>query len=350
MMDYKISIIVPIYNGEKYLRRAIESIINQTLGFNNIELILIDDCSKDNSKNIILEYSDKYDNILPILLEKNSGFPGKPRNMGLSKATGKYIMFFDVDDCYLPEACEILYNAITENDVDLVMGNYYLNSNGNIMENKLCPKNYGDLIKCKPTNNQKIFSLVTNMTCISPWAKIYKSDFIRRNNLKFSINTNFEECKFYFEAILNSNNICILANEYLYCYNEYADSSIHNHTKDLFYSFFRGFKEVNQMLVDDSRVSNESFLNEHLQSLLLIFVNTKISVEERKSLLQEIYDFEKDYNNIKINNSEIALLNQAILDKKFDKAIRLANLYSFLYNNKFIKRLYRKYNNYKRGN
>lgn len=349
-MAYKISIIVPIYNGEKYLRRAIESIINQTLGFDNIELILIDDCSKDNSKNIILEYSDKYDNILPILLEKNSGCAGKPRNIGLSKATGKYIMFLDVDDCYLPNACEVLYNTISENNVDLVLANYYLNSNGNIMKNNICPKEYDSVIKCSPTSNQKIFSLITNMTCMAPWSKIFNGDFVRENELKFSINTQFDDAQFYFEAILKAKEMCVLANECLYCYNEYGDSIMHKHTKDLFDSFFHGFKEINQMLVEDSRVSNENFLNEHLQSLLLIFSNTKIPNEERKKLLQEIYDFEKDYNNIKINNSEIALLNQAILDKKFDKAIRLANLYSFLYNNKFIKRLYRKYNNYKRGN
>ena len=70
-MNPKISVIVPTYNAESYLMNAVNSVINQSFGFENIELILIDDCSSDNSREIIEEYSKKYDNIKPIFLEKN---------------------------------------------------------------------------------------------------------------------------------------------------------------------------------------------------------------------------------------------------------------------------------------
>ena len=80
---YKISIITPIFNAEKFLRNTIESIIKQSIGFENIELILIDDKSTDKSGEIIKDYANKYDNIKPIFLEKNSGAASFPRNKGI---------------------------------------------------------------------------------------------------------------------------------------------------------------------------------------------------------------------------------------------------------------------------
>ena len=90
---YKISVIIPIYNDEKYLANCIDHVINQTIGFENIQLILIDDNSKDKSYEIAKSYKDKYDNILLEKLTTNSGSGGKPRNVGINLAEGKYLMF-----------------------------------------------------------------------------------------------------------------------------------------------------------------------------------------------------------------------------------------------------------------
>ena len=79
-MDYKVSVIIPVYNAEKYLKNAIESVINQTIGFENIELILVDDNSTDESPKIILDYSEKYENIVSFLSNENHGLPGFGRN------------------------------------------------------------------------------------------------------------------------------------------------------------------------------------------------------------------------------------------------------------------------------
>lgn len=348
MSQYKISIIVPIFNGEEYLERAIKSIINQTFGFENIELILIDDCSRDNSKDIILKYAEKYDNIVPILLEKNSGCAGRPRNLGLAKSTAPYLMFLDVDDYYLPEACETLYNTIIGENTDIVLANYYLNSNGDIMKNNMCPEKYAQVKSIDPLANQEHFELITNMTCMAPWSKIFNGEFIRSNNVLFSVNTQFDDAQFYFEALMHAKSLTVLPKSCLYCYNEYGDSIMHKHDRKLFDSFFHGFREINKMLDENPRISNKGFLNEHLQSLLLIFSNTKVPKSERMEMLEEIYDFEKQYDNIEINSKEIAILNNAIMNRKFSRAIRIANAYSFLYNNHFIKNIYRKYNNSKR--
>ena len=94
---YKISVIVPVYNVEKYLEETIESVIAQTLGFKNIQLILVNDGSPDNSEKICLKYKEKYPDNVVYIKQKNSGV-SSARNNGINAATGKYIQFLDSDD------------------------------------------------------------------------------------------------------------------------------------------------------------------------------------------------------------------------------------------------------------
>lgn len=119
-MDYQISVIIPCYNAESTLKRCIGSVINQTLGFENIELILYDDASTDSTKTIIENYAKKYDNIVPIYSQENSGFPVRGRNKGIEIATSDYIMFMDNDDEYDLKVCEFFHDEIEKTDADLI--------------------------------------------------------------------------------------------------------------------------------------------------------------------------------------------------------------------------------------
>ena len=114
-MNDKISIILPIFNVGDHLRGGIDSLVNQTIGCENLEIIMVNDCSTDGSGEIIDEYADKYDCCVAIHHEKNSGAAYTPRNTGIDACTGDYIMFLDPDDRYTPDACEVLYNAVTRN-------------------------------------------------------------------------------------------------------------------------------------------------------------------------------------------------------------------------------------------
>ena len=113
---YKISVITPVYNAESSLKNAIDSIINQTIGFENIEFILVDDKSTDSSRSIILEYVDKYDNIKAIFLDENTGSPSGPRNIGIENVTAPYFMFLDNDDSYSKNYCEVMHKKISSNE------------------------------------------------------------------------------------------------------------------------------------------------------------------------------------------------------------------------------------------
>lgn len=110
----KVSVIVPVYNAEKLVEKAIKSVLNQT--YKSIELILINDGSKDNSLNIIKKWEKKYPNIIKIFDQENMGV-GKTRNKGIEVSTGDYITFLDADDYLDKEFVEELIRNIGTNDV-----------------------------------------------------------------------------------------------------------------------------------------------------------------------------------------------------------------------------------------
>jgi len=191
-MNYKVSVIIPIYNAEENLENAIQSVIKQTIGFENIELILIDDASTDNSKNIIRSYCDKYKNIIPHYSNKNHGFPGFGRNMGLKLATSKYIMFLDNDDEYKEDICETLYETITSENVDYVGCNKItIDSVSNIKQSL----KYENGIESEGKvfiENENI--LLFDSTAV--WSKIFKKEIIDKYEIKFLENTHADDLAF----------------------------------------------------------------------------------------------------------------------------------------------------------
>ena len=163
----KISIIVPMYNVEKYISKCLDSLVNQTL--KDIEIIIIDDGSTDNSANIVKEYMKKYNNII-LLSQKNSG-QAVARNNGIRKATGEFLCFVDSDDWIDLEMCEKLYNY---NEKDIVYSKfiYYYDQNKQIIPIDLYKK----------VNNEQARYMFKNS---GPCQKIIRRSLIVDNNLFF---------------------------------------------------------------------------------------------------------------------------------------------------------------------
>lgn len=192
----KVSIIVPIYNSEKYLKKCLTSLINQTL--KEIEIILIDDGSTDKSLDIISKFAYKYDNIIYIS-KKNAGI-GASRNYGVKKAKGKYVAFIDSDDYISKNFAEEMYNYCEENDLDMAVCDYYM-----IYENK----NKKQIYKI---DNFKITNIKDNKDILykinySPWNKLYKKDMITKNNIIFPTDLKYEDTPFVMNALMKSNRI-----------------------------------------------------------------------------------------------------------------------------------------------
>lgn len=198
----KVSIIVPIYNEEKNLKKCIESLINQT--YKNLEIILINDGSTDNSKKVIDSYKDKR---IVAIHKKNTGI-GDTRNTGINKSTGEYIMFVDSDDYIELNCVEILLKNLNENKADLAISNYYLDTPSKTYEINL--KNI------KTTSIKEDEDLLCKIN-LSPWIKLYKKDLLINNSNRFPINLKYEDVPFVVEAIIKARKISFTP-EYLYHY------------------------------------------------------------------------------------------------------------------------------------
>ena len=129
----------------------------------------------------------------------------------------------------------------------------------------------------------------------------------------------------------------------MYQYNEYSDSLIHTHDKKLFFSYLTVFRRFVDYLNNNYDLSCDLIVNDYLATLLAVFINVDASKNEKKELLQELYDFEKDYVNVNLEGIEVKVLNNCILKRHFTLALILSRLYYFLYNNRFIINLYRKW-------
>ena len=325
------------------LKNTIDSIINQTIGFENIELIIVDDASKDKvTKELIVDYQLQYPyNIKPIFLEKNTGYPGKVRNIGLEYANSDYIIFSDHDDLYFNNGFEILYNAIIKYNSDMVMCNHYSNINGKKIKNKkyLSEK----LINADPLDNQKNFNIFLHLN-MSPWAKIFKKKFLINNNIKFLDDAYAEDVYPYIKILKYSKNITVLPDDYVYEYSIYEGSTIHTYSSKEIINVIKGWTYTNDLLKDITLNKNE-ILKMQVEVILASFclVNNKI----KKDLLLKIYNYEKklkeEFNfDCKLKKKEIDILNKLVMQKKFKKAILLSNLYKTFYYNDFILRIYKK--------
>lgn len=175
----KVSVLVPIYGVEKYLNEAIDSILNQTM--TDIEIILIDDGSKDNCSQIIDEYAQK-DNRIVAIHKENGGY-GQSMNVGLTKATGEYIAILEPDDYIDSEMYENLYNIAKQHNSDIVKSCFYDNLQSENIS-KISKTKWNDYIPEDKSFTIKEYPFFLSYHP-SIWSCIYKKDFLDKHNLKF---------------------------------------------------------------------------------------------------------------------------------------------------------------------
>ncbi len=239
----KVSIIVPVYNSERYIKKCVDSIINQT--YKNIEIILINDGSSDNSFKIIKELALKNKNII-CYNQDNCGV-SVTRNKGIRYATGKYVMFVDNDDYLDNDYVETFMNSMNEKHYDYIIGGYKrVDTNGKTF-----------FKKSFKNENWSYYMFVT------PWGKIFDRNFLLENNIEY-LNVGIgEDIYFNILAISYSKNKKVINNTgYNWFYNT---SSISNtvHRKndkknkdDLLFLFDKIIQNINKNYL----LKNENFL------------------------------------------------------------------------------------------
>lgn len=198
----KVSVIIPVYNVENYLRKCLDSIVNQTL--KEIEIICVDDCSTDNSYSILEEYAKIDNRIIIIKNDVNKGL-GNTRNVGVENAKGEYIGFIDSDDFVNDVYFEELYNTSKKFNADLTnTHNIIIYENGNAInyynyenyESGLRKSNVVDIIEYI-----RIEKVLDYPMYYSTCGKLWKKEFLNKNNIKLLSISNAEDFYFFFTAL-----------------------------------------------------------------------------------------------------------------------------------------------------
>ena len=182
----KISVVVPMYNVERFIEVCITSILEQT--FTDFELILIENCSTDKTSEIAKSFSDS--RIKFLQNEKHLEYPGSTRNVGIDAAQGEYIFFCDSDDAILPNGLEVLYNAAKTNNADVVnTTRWYIAQNWDfkIGDNlQLTIQAFPPAQPVSPNVKERIFQeFLQNRMHITPWIFLYRREFLLQNNIRF---------------------------------------------------------------------------------------------------------------------------------------------------------------------
>lgn len=308
---YLITVIIPVYNAEKYLSRCIESVINQSIGFENIELILADDNSSDNSKEIINEYSRKYSNIKSFFSNTNHGFPGYGRNIALKNASARYIMFMDNDDEYELDFCETVYNVIEKRHCDIVSTNYKFIENDVItLEN-----NYSRIDKKYLHNDFKLMKLdeFYNIPDVDIWTKIFKKSIIHENNILFVEDRLNEDTQFLFNYLFYANDIVYI--DY-YGYKHYRDgSNLSYFSSKSTLQFIDSYYDLFELVEDKYGNVDIVYLFKGRVEITLYRI---ILSSHRRCLLEKLYEFENKIGfNSPLDHSWATFCNKLLLKQKY---------------------------------
>jgi len=328
MKDYKISVIIPIYNREKSLKNSLESIVNQTMDLNDIEVLMINDGSTDNSKKIVEEYVEKYPNFKAVHRKLNSGCAGIPRNIGLDNANGEYVIFLDSDDIYYENSFELLYNAINNSsDIDYARGRFLIDFKGyglSFIAPTFYKSNTISYHVCDGSKTAKIANLFLKhsldriirilqsknslkhikfhirdqkikLCMLSIFCGIFRRDLIIENNLRFHNWKTSEDFIFTLEYLTKTKGRALVLNdEILYSYIKniqdkgslFMTSNLVNLPIGLFH-----YKEI----CDNSKM-NTNILKFMPIWLLLFLKDKSITTEKYYELKEVINEFKKSSN------------------------------------------------------
>lgn len=260
-----VSVVVPIYKVEKYLRECVDSILAQTLA--DIEVILVDDGSPDACPQICDEYAAK-DARVRVIHQPNGGL-GKAYNTGIAAARGKYVGLVESDDWIEPDMYEVLYQAAEKHQADLVKCGFFNYNSFNSPQNT--KQIYGDqrinLENCSPVDAVFRLEEYPLILCLHPsvWATLYKADFIK--SLKFSENSGaaYQDLPFMWEALLKADKIAVVQRELLHYRQEPGNMSSVTRTDRKLLDLMKLGQEMYCRFVKDKRF--EAFREEFFYTM-----------------------------------------------------------------------------------
>ena len=217
-LDLQLSIIVPVYNVEKYIRPCMESIFRQNLDENIFEVIIVNDGTKDQSMDVIQDIIDLHRNIT-VINQENQGL-SVARNTGIAHAKGEYILMPDSDDLLIENSLKSLLEKALETKVDLAIADFLEMSDDEIYAHKSCPQNMQKEAQIIKKTGEQVFVEDINPHRPYIWRMFFRKDFITQHHLTFVPDIYVQDKPFFYESILKSKK-CLITSLPIYIYRKH---------------------------------------------------------------------------------------------------------------------------------
>lgn len=299
MNDIKVTIIIPVYNVEKYINECVDSIIQQS--YYNLEILLIDDGSTDNSLKILKQYSHK-DTRIKILTQKNKG-AAIARNFGLSIATGKYVIFLDSDDYFETTLIKKSVDKAEEFNADIVIFKAKAFDNNTGQTSAL-----NDRISKLHKYQEKIFSYkdmpedIFNSFLIAPWNKLYLKEFLEKHKFQFQNVKRSNDLLFTSKTLVAAEKI-ILLNEVLVNYRVGLTKNLQSGNDKTPLEFYKALVALKNYL-EEQDLYQDIYKSYIKMALEVIFYNLN-SLKRDEQFYQILQFFkEEGFQELKINESK----------------------------------------------
>ena len=262
--EVKVSVIIPVFNAQRYLDECFDSIQGQTL--KEIEIICVDDGSTDESVEMLRKRQEN-DSRIRILQQKNAG-PGAARNTGFRAAEGDYVIFWDADDFFEPEALEELYGKITEDQADVCVCNGYTYYEE---EAKAFPSN--TYLNVSKVPDEIPFSIRTNpehicdFTSVTVWNKMFRRAFIAGLGLEFTTLHTSEDVNYVLNALCRAETVTVV-DKRLVTYRAFQQGSLSADMVKAAGDLVEAFAVTAEELIRDNAFPERSFANRALAAVL----------------------------------------------------------------------------------
>lgn len=309
-----ISVVMPVYNTEQYVAKAIESVLDQT--FRDFEFIIIDNGATDGSGAIIDSYAEK-DSRIRVIRNKENVFIAEARNKAIETATGEYLCLFDSDDWALPDMLEVMYERAKKHNAQYVVAGYFMDYyvNGKEVSYKVCPddKDYE-----QKEFRQNAVDYLTRTILTVPWNKLYSLKYLREHGIKFR-NTKLEDHHFNMDIMMDVERVSMVSKPFYHYYRSRQGTD-----SELVYNKFLNQKkrdhiehtlQVYEHWGIDDKETMRKLANYHMGRLVQCVTQTVANKQlHRKEKRQEIKGILKDqYTEFAIKKSKKQPKKMAVL-------------------------------------
>lgn len=261
----KVSVIIPVYNAEKYLRRCLDSVIAQSL--REIEVICVDDSSTDGSRKILERYAQR-DKRIRLIFNEKTLHAGQSRNRGLEAARGEYVLFMDADDRISGDGLDKVYTQACRTDADVLRCRAfdYNNETGELSESRFnALKRVPFFLYGRVLSFGQVYWLLPKLNA-APWGGIAKKSFLVDNNIKFNDLICVNNRSFYWESVMKAERI-VFSRTYLISYRTNFSSSLVGRRIRNFDCHFKSYSIVERLTAKQPPKIRRTILNAELSDI-----------------------------------------------------------------------------------